>query len=70
MFNKPLQQNYGRQRKLNYRYTSIPSVINLAKKLNLLLKYRNCGHVTVAHALSIHFGDNHVVWSGTNYYYS
>ena len=25
MFNKPLQQKYGRQRKLNYRYTSIPS---------------------------------------------
>ena len=46
MFNKPLQQKYGRQRKLNYRYTSIPSVFSLAKKLNLLLKHRNCGHVT------------------------
>ena len=46
MSNKPLQQKYGRQRKLNYRYTSIPSVFSLAKKLNLLLKHRNCGHVT------------------------
>ena len=46
MFNKPLQQKYGRQRKLNYRYTSIPSVFSLAKKLNLLLKHRNCDHVT------------------------
>ena len=46
MFNKPLQQKYGRQRKLNYRYTSIPSAFSFAKKLNLLLKHRNCGHVT------------------------
>ena len=45
MFNKPLQQKYGRQRKLNYRYTSIPSVFSLAEKLNLLLKHRNCGHI-------------------------
>ena len=45
MFNKPLQQKYGRPRKLNYRYTSMPSVFSLAKKLNLLLKHRNCGHV-------------------------
>ena len=44
--NKPLQQKYGRQRKLNYRYTSIPSAFSFAKKLNLLLKHRNCGHVT------------------------
>ena len=40
------QQKYGRQRKLNYRYTSIKSVFSLAKRLNLLLKHRNCGHVT------------------------
>ena len=40
MFNKPLQQKYGRQRKLNY--TSIPSAFSLAKKLYLLLKHRNC----------------------------
>ena len=40
MFNKPLQQKYGSQRKLNYRYTSFPSVFSLAKK------HRNCGHVT------------------------
>ena len=46
MFNKPLQQKYGRQRKLNYRYTSIPSVFSLAKQLNLLLKHWYCGHVT------------------------
>ena len=46
MFNKPLQQKYGRQRKLNYRYISMPSVFSLAKKLNLLLKHRYCGHVT------------------------
>ena len=47
MFNiKPLQQKYGRQRELNYRYTSIPSVFSLAIKLNLLLKDRNCGNVT------------------------
>ena len=42
MFNKPLQRKrYGRQHKLNY--TSIPSAFNLTKKLNLLLKHRNCG---------------------------
>ena len=40
------QQKYGRQRKLNYRYTSIPSVFSLAKQLNLLLKHWYCGHVT------------------------
>ena len=40
MFNRPLQQNYGRQHKLNY--TSIPSAFSLAKNLNLLLKHRNC----------------------------
>ena len=38
MFNKPLQQKYGRQRKLNYRYTSIPSVFSLAKKVELIAK--------------------------------
>ena len=43
---KPLQQKYEHPRKLNYRYTSIPSVLSSAKKLNLLLKHRNCGHVT------------------------
>ena len=41
MFNKPLQRKkYGRQHKLNY--TSIPSAFSLTKKLNLLLKHRNC----------------------------
>ena len=70
MFNKPLQQKYGRQRKLNYRYTSIPSAFSFAKKLNLLLKHRNCGHALVGHVWSIQFGDNHVVWSEANYYYS
>ena len=38
MFNKPLQQKYGRQRKLNYRYISIPSVFSLAKKVELIAK--------------------------------
>ena len=69
MFNKPVQQKYGRQRKLNY--TSIPSAFSLAKKLNLLLKLRNCRVTSrVGHVLSIQFGDNHVVWSEANYYYS
>ena len=71
MSNKPLQQKYGRQRKLNYRYTSIPSVFSLAKKLNLLLK--NTGTVVmsrVGHVLSIQLGDNHVMWSEANYCYS
>ena len=46
MFNKPLQQKYRScQRKLNYRYISIPSVFSMAKKLNLLLKHWTCGHV-------------------------
>ena len=41
MFNKPLQgKKYGRQHKLNY--TSIPSAFSLTKKLNLVLKHRNC----------------------------
>ena len=40
MFNKPLQQKYGRQRKLNY--TSIPSAFSLAQNMNFLLKHRNC----------------------------
>ena len=71
MFSKPLEQKYRRQRKLNYWYTSIPSVFSLAKKLNLLLKHRNCGTSQVGHVLSIHeFGDNHMVWSEANYYYS
>ena len=34
LFNK----KYGRQRKLNYRYTSIPSVFSLAKKVELIAK--------------------------------
>ena len=38
MFNKPLQQKYGRQRKLNYRYTSIPSVVQLGEKVELIAK--------------------------------
>ena len=66
LFNK----KYGRQRKLNYRYTSMPLVFSLAKKLNLLLKHRNRGTSRVGHVLSIQFGDNHVVWSEANYYYS
>ena len=46
MFNKPLQQKYGRQRKLNYWYTSIPSIsIQLGKKVELIAKHRNCGLV-------------------------
>ena len=61
MFNKPLQQKYGRPRKLNYRYTSIPSVFSLAKKVELILKHRNCGHIKGRSWRSIQFGDNHVV---------
>ena len=39
MFNKPLQQKYGRQRKLNYWYTSIPSIsIQLGEKVELIAK--------------------------------
>ena len=34
MFNKPLQQKYGRPRKLNYRYTSI----QLGEKVELIAK--------------------------------
>ena len=69
MFNKPLQQKYGRQRKLNY--TSIPSAFSLAKNLNLFLKHRNCRVTSqVGNLLSIHFGDNYVVWTEANYYYS
>ena len=69
MFNKPLQQKYGRQRKLNY--TSIPSAFSLAKNLNLLLKHRNCRVTSqVSNVLSIQFGDNYVVWSEANYYCS
>ena len=69
MFNKPLQQKYGRQRKLSY--TSIPSAFSLAKDLNLLLKHRNCRVTSqVGNVLSIQFGDNYVVWSEANYYYS
>ena len=66
MFNKRLEQKYGRQHKLNYRYTSMPLVFNLAKKLNT-------GTVVtsrVGHVLSIQFGDNHFVRSEANYYYS
>ena len=67
MFNKPLQQKYGRQR----NYTSIPSAFSLAKDLNLLLKHRNCRVTSqVGNVLSIQFGDNYVVWSEANYYYS
>ena len=54
MFNKPLQQKYGRQHKLNY--TSIPSAFSLAKKLYLMLKHRNC---RTRHG-SVMFGDNYV----------
>ena len=32
---------YGRQHKLNYN--SMPSAFSLAKKLNLLVRHRNCG---------------------------
>ena len=41
MFNKPLNVRYGRQDKLNYN--SVPSAFSLAKKVNLLLRHRNCG---------------------------
>ena len=69
MFNKPLQQKYGRQRKLNY--TSIPSAFSLAQNMNFLLKHRNCRVTSrVGNVLSIQFGDNYVVWSEANYYYS
>ena len=34
MFNKPLQQKYGRPRKLNFRYTSI----QLGEKVELIAK--------------------------------
>ena len=70
MFNKPLQQKYGCQRKLNYWYTRMPSVFSLAKTLNLLLKHQNCGHVTGRSCVEHSVGDNHVVWSEANYYYS
>ena len=59
MFNKPLDQKYGRQRKLNYRYTSISSVFSGTVVMS-----------RVSHVLSIQFGDNHVVWSEANYYHS
>ena len=40
MFNKPRQQKYGRQRKLNY--TSIPSAFSLAKnKVEFMSKTHN-----------------------------
>ena len=39
MFNKPLQQKFGHQHKLNYWYTSIPSVFSLiGKKVELIAK--------------------------------
>ena len=57
MFNRPLQQKYGCQRKLNYRYTST-------------VHWRTVVSSRVGHVLSIQFGDNHVVWSEANYYYS
>ena len=49
MFNKPLQQKYGRQRKLNYRYTSIPSVVQLGEKVELIAKTpeRSCVEYSV-----------------------
>ena len=65
MVNKPLQQKYGRQRKLNYWYTSIPS-----EKVELIAKHRDCGHVTGWSCVEHSIGDNHVVWSEANYYYS
>ena len=66
LFNKRLEQKYGLQRKRNYWYTSMPLVFTLAKKLNT----RTVVTSRVGHVLSIHFGDNHVVWSEANYYYS
>ena len=39
MFNQPRQQKYGRQRKLNYWYTSIPSIsIQPGEKVELIAK--------------------------------
>ena len=71
MFNEPLQQKYGRQCKLNYWYTSIPSIsIQLGEKVELIAKYRNCGHVRGWSYVEHSVGDNHVVWSEANYYYS
>ena len=67
MFNKPLQQKYGRQRKLNYWYTRIPSVFSLAKKFNLLLKHWNCGQVTGRSCVEHSVGDNHVVCIFANF---
>ena len=58
MFNKPLQQKHGRQRKLNYWYTSIPSIsIQLGEKVELIAKHQNGGHV-----LSIQLGT--ITWCG------
>ena len=37
----PFNVKYGRQHKLNYN--SMPSAFSLAKKLNLLVRHRNCG---------------------------
>ena len=56
MFNKPLQQKYGLQRKLSYWYTSMPSVCSLAKKLNLLLNTGTVVMSQVGHVLSIQLG--------------
>ena len=68
MFNKPLQQKYGRQRKLNYRYTSIPSIQYSAWRKGI--HWRTVVTSRVGQVLSIQFGDNHVVGSEANYYYS
>ena len=38
MFNKPLQQKYGRPRKLNYRYTRYSISIQLGEKVELIAK--------------------------------
>ena len=62
MFNKPLQQKYGLQRKLNYWYTSMPSVFSLAKKLNLLLNTGTVVMSRVGHVLSIQLGT--ITWCG------
>ena len=41
------------------------------KNLNLLPKHRNCRVTSqVGNVLSIHFGDNYVVWTEATYYYS
>ena len=62
MVNKPLQKKKGYQRKLNYWYTSIPSVFSLIKKLNLLLNTGTVVMSQVGHVLSIQLGT--ITWCG------